>query len=338
MYTQADEPGWHPVTHMVELLAELSGARVTRVPYRAEARLADKLAGMAPLRRRGAEDLLLVCPAPGHLQALTKAPGWRSGYRSVSAWIIDSWWDDRIPRVARGQGKFDRIFISEPENLDRWLQITGAEVSHLPVGSDVLGNGVDASRARPVDVLRVGRMAPAWENDDVVGAACRERGLTFEGRPPMVRGASPAMQTLWHREGRAKFVLAFSNSVSQADYTHPTAEYFTPRWADALACGATTVGQLPRSATSRSLWDGAAIDVPVDDLSTSIDYLMQLASDWTPATALRNRSGALLVLDWRHRFNVVAQTLGVSWPSLTAELNQLENEAARIQILLNTPN
>jgi hypothetical protein len=46
---------------------------------------------------------------------------------------------------------------------------------------------------------------------------------------------------------RAKFVLAFSNRVHQAGYTHPEREYLTARWVDSLAHGAVIAGIAPQS-------------------------------------------------------------------------------------------
>ena len=329
MYTQADEPGWFPITHMVELLARLSGAELVRVPFDHRYSALDKLAGLAP-RRRGREDLVVVCPQPGHLQALVEAGPWWSGYRSVTGWVIDSWWDERIPQLARARSSFDLLCISEAENIDSWRTTTGAEVIHLPVGADVLGNGADTAGEREIDVLRVGRMPAAWDDDERTDVACRAAGLRFHGRPAMRTSTADGMRTLWDLEARAKFVLAFSNLASPAAYTHPTLEYFTPRWADAISCGATTVGQLPRTATTLALADSVAFDVPADDLGSGVDMIAAAARTWTPAVAAAHRRHALATLDWRHRFQVLADLIGADWPQLQESLADLTAEESRL--------
>lgn len=328
VYTLADEPGWYPVTHMVHLLARLSGAELTEVPMSREPGRFEKLAGVVP-RRRGAEDLLVVCPAPGHMQALTTLPRWWSRFRSVSAWVIDSWWDDRIPRLARAGRQFDAVFISEAENIETWRNRTGTTVDHLPVGADVLGNRYDVDAARPDDVLRVGRMPAGWDDDDLVARELARHGLRFAGRPPLVPGFEAGMQALWEAERRARVVLAFSNLVSPASYTHPTLEYVTPRWADALASGASTAGVLPRTATAATLWPGSSIEVPLD-VRSGVETIAEALSGWTTDTVRRNRAGALTVLDWRHRFSAIARHLDQSWEPLEGELESIAAELVLI--------
>ena len=329
VYTRADEPGWYPVTHMVHLLTRLSGATLAEVSASRETGWAEKLASVVP-RRRGTEDLLVVCPAPGHMQALTSLPRWWSGFRSVSAWVIDSWWDERIPRLARGGRQFDTVFITEAENIEAWRSSTGVPVEHLPVGADVLGNRFDPGAPRRDDVLRVGRMPQGWDDDDLVSRELARHGLRFAGRPPMVSGVSEGMRVLWEAERRAKFVLAFSNLVSPAPYTHPTLEYVTPRWADALASGASTVGVLPRTSTGRMLWPGSYVDVPLD-LRDGVEAIARAAANWTPQVARENRTGALAVLDWRHRFAALSAWAGTQWEPLERELDGLAAERASLE-------
>lgn len=328
VYTRADEPGWYPITHMVHLLAKVSGATLTEVPAARDSRRAERLASVFP-RRRGAENLLVVCPAPGHLQALSSLPRWWSRFASVSAWVIDSWWDERIPRMARGGRQFDQLFITEPENIDAWRSSTGSPVEHLPVGADVLGNRFDIEATRPDDVLRVGRMPHGWDDDDVVARELARHGLRFAGRPPLVDGVSEGMRVLWEAERRAKFVLAFSNLVSPAPYTHPTLEYVTPRWADALSSGATTVGVLPRTATARTLWPTSNVDIPLG-LTAGVEAIARAAEGWTPEVALTNRANSLGVLDWRHRFALISKWAGGQWESLEEDLERLDRERATL--------
>lgn len=328
VYTRADEPGWYPITHMVHLLARLSRATLTEVPADRVAGRLERLASVVP-RRRGAEDLLVVCPAPGHMQALTSLPRWWSSYRCVSAWVIDSWWDERIPQLARGARQFDRVWITEPENIDAWRSRVGGEVEHLPVGADVLGNVFDVDAPRPVDVLRVGRMPEGWDDDAEVARVFAEHGLRFAGRPPMEKEYDEGMRVLWEAERRAKFVLAFTNLVSPAPYTHPTSEYVTPRWADAISSGATTVGVLPRTATARSLWPAASLDVPLE-LGQGVVAIAEAAARWTPQVACNNRANALRVLDWRHRFKIIQQALGARWEALDQEVAELDTRQASL--------
>lgn len=330
VYTQADEPGWFPITHMVELLARLSDAELVRVPFAHRHTALERLAASIPLRRRGNEDLLVVCPQPGHLQALTHAPQWWSGYRSVTGWVVDSWWSEWIPRLARRRGRFDLLWISEQENREAWQRSTGTQILHLPMGSDVLGNMASTTAPRPIDLLRVGRMPPAWDDDKRTAEACRGAGLVFRGRPPMASSTSEGMRALWSQEAQTKFVLAFSNLASPARYTHPSLEYFTPRWADAIACGASTVGRLPRTSSTADLPETCWADVSANDMDRGIQAIADLAQRWTPRAAARNRQHALTALDWRHRFKKIANQLELTWPRLDEELSSIEAERSRL--------
>ncbi len=330
VHTHSADLGWQPINHMVGLLSELAGADVHVVPYERSWSRLDKLASVVPRMRRGAEDVLVVCPVPGNLMSLVDLPGWR-GLRSVSAWVIDSWWDDRIPRLAKRLGQFDTIYISEAENIDAWRTATGTEIVHLPIGADTLGNHFDPGRERDIDLLRVGRMPPAWSDDELVSAEAARRGLRFAGRPPTSPTAAGAMQLLWSWERRARFVAAFSNRVSAAAYTHPTREYLTPRWADAWSSGARSLGTLPASASADLLAGESNVEVPWDDVGAGLDVLSEQVRAWTPTSAVQTRLHALAHLDWRHRFSVIEKQLDEQWDALALDHRRILDEQAALR-------
>lgn len=334
VHTHSEDLGWQPINHMVSLLSRLSGTDVVSVPYEKPWSRLEKLASVVPRAHRGVQDLLVVSPVPGNLLSLTEFPGWRHTLRKVSAWVIDSWWDDRIPRLAKRLGQFDTIYISEAENIDAWREITGADIVHLPIGADVLGNAFDPSAGRDIDLLRVGRMPEMWEDEVLVGTEAARRGLRFMGRPPLAANASEAMDMLWSWERRARFVAAFSNRVSAAAYTHPTREYLTPRWADAWSSGARTVGALPATSSAALLAGESNIELPFDDVGAAMDLLAAHVHAWTPATAVRTRLHALAHVDWRHRFSVIQDGFGEQWEALGAEHRQLVREQEDLRALV----
>ena len=106
-----------------------------------------------------------------------------------------------------------------------------------------------SAACRPVDLLRVGRQPDAWDDDQRSDAACRLAGLRFAGRPPFFpenfKDSSAGHRDLCARYARAKFVLAHSNIVAPASYTHPSKEYISARWTDALAAGSVVAGIPP---------------------------------------------------------------------------------------------
>lgn len=319
---------------MVSLLSRISGAKVTTVSDERQWSRLERLGAVVPRQRFGSADVLVVCPVPEHLMALVAAPRWRSGLRRVSAWVIDSWWDDRIPRIAKAARQFDTIFVSEAENIDRWRDATRADVVHLPIGADILANPFDPTQERDIDLLRVGRMPVAWDDDEIVARECTRRGLRFQGRPPSSEDAALAMPWLWSWERRTRFVLAFSNLVSPADYTHPRLEYLTPRWADAWGSGAVTIGALPQTQSSAAVAEACSVKIPWNDLSAGLDAVADLVAQWQPNMALEVRRQAVLHMDWRHRFAVMEREFGAHWSGLSDELDQLKEEERDLQNLI----
>ena len=194
-------------------------------------------------RRRGRDQCLIVAPQPAQLNAILTAPGAIRGYERTAAWVIDSFWDDRIPRVARNRGHFDHLFITDSELKDTWQRTTRTPTSWLPFGTDTLA--MKPRRNRPVDLQRVGRQPVAFNDDAEVGAAASALGLVFRGRVPRADTAAGNQRALWNAMARAKFTLAFNNVVSPEENTHPTRHYLTARWTDALANGATVAGMMP---------------------------------------------------------------------------------------------
>ena len=83
----------------------------------------------------------------------------------------------------------------------------------------------------------------------------------------------------------AKLTLSFTNLVSPAVYTHPTRDYVTGRWTDALASGALVAGIPPQcEAGSRMLWDEGLVRLPTTDLGDGLDAIATAVSTWRPET------------------------------------------------------
>lgn len=329
------DAGWSPVWRMVALLGHYLGADPMELDVRGKVSSWKK--ATAPIRKRGSHGgvLVLVASDPGQLNALLQRGVAAHRYERVVAWVVDSFWWDRIPRIA-SSGLIDRIYVTDPGDVSAWLRSGVNGVRCLPWGTDALAAARHPEAARPlvpkeVDVLRVGRQPPAWDDDRHVARAARRRGLTFHGRPSFGTTAEQAYCSLTHELARSRFVLAFSARVSPADYTHPTADYLTGRWLDALAHGCTVAGARPLSAAADLLlWDGATLELPVDDVDEGMAALAAAVQDWTPATAQRNRRAALLGLDWRWRFAELLRDIEVDSPSLRSDIDVLSSTAERM--------
>jgi hypothetical protein len=321
VYGLAPGGGWHPITWMVRLLAELLEAELVVVPLTRPSNAWRRGADLGP-RRRGRETCLVVAPQPRYLNALLTRDYWIRGYGHVAGWVIDSFWVERIP-ARRTLRRFDRLFVTDQEVVEDWRQAAGLPVTWLPWGADVLRLGTGGGD-RPVDLQRLGRQPEGWEDDDAVRSACAALGLRYEGRPAMHDDASANQAAVMQSLSRAKFVLAFSNAVSPAPYTHPTREYLTGRWTDALAAGAVVAGIAPRcGAATELLWEGATLELTDTDRAHGLERIAEAVRAWSPAVARENHARALERLDWRRRFAELAAALGVGSARLEAELDAL---------------
>jgi hypothetical protein len=193
-------------------------------------------------------------------------------------------------------------------------------VDWLPWGSDVLRLGSD-NADRPHDLLRLGRQPPSWEDDTATAVLCESMHLQFRGRPPYVDDPTEGQRALMNIMAQTKFTLSFSNLVNRAPQTHPHHAYITGRWTDALSAGAIVAGIPPRSDSVRALlWEDAMLDLGSVDRRRGLDVLVSAVRDWTPQRAKQNHLQSLQVLDWRWRFENIANVTGVRPHKLDTEL------------------
>lgn len=327
VYTHPGGRGWDTVTLMAELAARLLGGNLLRFANDAPYTKAFAARDLMP-RRHASGVCLVIAPQPAQLSALLEAPLLGRRFDVVAGYVIDSFWTDRIPRLARQRGRYDHLFVTDGELADEWAAVTGTPTTWLPFASDVLAQPVpDGDRA--VDVQRVGRQPQTWDDDEESSAAAARHGLVLRGRPPFFTEPAANQAGLTTAMAAAKYTLSFSNAASPAPYTHPTREYLTGRWTDALAVGATVAGIAPRcDATRELLWPEATLELSSTDRDVGLAEIAEAAAGWTPALARHHHHMALERLDWRHRFKTVADTLGLTAPVLEAELAQLRARSA----------
>ncbi|MDP5308347.1 hypothetical protein [Paracoccus spongiarum] len=320
--------GWAPIVGLGHLAARLFGGRVVEYPaaYPGKVR---KLWGMRP-RGRGREDagLLALLYGPSDITKLRQSGAFRGDYRFVVGWIIDSFWEDRNVRGIEFQG-IDHLFIIREEERAYYRRATGRPVTALNWGADVLGQGTDRAD-RPVDLLRLGRQPQDWDDDDRTAAAAAEFGLRFAGRPPYHADLAQNLRAIMASYGTAKFLTAHTNLVSAEPNTHPTKEYITARWTDALAAGCSIAGVQPgRDSTYRNLfWPGATLEFDRVDLRHNLAAIAEAVAAWTPEQARQNHRMALRRLDWRHGLRKIADAMSVEAPALDADLAEIARRAA----------
>jgi hypothetical protein len=250
-------------------------------------------------------------------------PDWRRSFSRVVAWVFDSFWTNWIPPWATATRIFDHVFVTEREDLHTWRRKIHAPVDWLPWGSDVLNLG-SSNPARDIDLLRFGRQPKEWDDDLANERVCQSSGINFHGRPQSLSDATDNERGLMGMLSQAKFALAFSNRVSPNPQTHPTREYITGRWTDALAAGATVVGVPPRSDSVQSiLWPGALADVGTVNQTEGLKVIDSMVRAWNPDCARHNYIRSLETLDWRLRFKTLAEALDVHSLRLDTELARL---------------
>jgi hypothetical protein len=320
--------GWEPITHMVNVAAELFEAEIIVLDSKTPKSIWVKLEMLLLKRdKRGSEETcLLICPDASSFLSITQIKGWRKRFRCLAVWIIDSFWLDRIPKAARLSRPFDHIFITSEEDVAAWTEAMQTPTTCLAWGSNVLGLG-SIYLNREWDLARIGRQPPEWDDDENTKRLCTDLKLTFHGRVQSYDTAEKNQQALMRLYQQSKYLLAFSNSAHPNHYTHPTRQYITGRWTDALACGAIVAGIAPNEPSiKRLLWDGATLDLKSIKINEGLPIIAEAAKLWKPEQAIKNHLLALERLDWRWRFVEIAAVLKESPKRLSEEIKLLKHK------------
>src|SRR5450755_1740351 len=322
--------GWSPINYMVNLASQLLEAGLELAPRDNRLSIQQRLYSILSQRKsngREHEACLLICSSPSDLLTIFKIPGWRKRFRFIAAWVIDSFWLEWIPATIRLSLPFDHIFITSGEDIDGWYRCLGIRPTWLPWGTDVLTLG-SAKAGRTWDLTRVGRQPPDWDDDKITADCAGQLSIRFHPRPeefledPLRNHAS-----LMKLYADSKYLLAFSNLVNPTAYTHPTREYVTGRWEDALGCGAVVAGVSPRGESIDSLlWPGATLDLGGTDRTHGLDLISEALKNWDSNVPRLNYANSLRRLDWRQRFRVIASVFGVMPSRLETELQALDAE------------
>lgn len=320
-----DEPGWAPIRHMAELLCSYLQVKPIVVDLAASLDKKTKLLATVPRLKKGERTALVIACDPGQLNAIAQSDFILRPYRNIIGWVIDSFWVDRIPRIARSLKTYDHIYVTDPADMQDWQAAGVPSVSCLAWGADVWGNIEErVISTKNVDLLRVGRQPEAWDDDQQTARAAAELGLIFSGRPAFGTSSSQAAQNLASSLKTAKCVLAFSNRVSPASYTHPRREYVTGRWMDALAWGCTVVGLVPHTAVvDKYFWPGATLDIDPENLEDGLQAVQDYLTSWESGQAEKQIIKALRNLDWRHRFSELANDMDWTLERLKKDLESI---------------
>lgn len=330
-YHGKDIAGWVPITHLVDLTCRLLGGGLQQTgdaPISQRALLGRWLRQAPPGGDKGA---LFIARSPNEVRQFLSLPTFPSPWRFRALWIIDSFRTSDLPSP-RLLSQFDVVAYCQAYDRPIYEAAVGERALLLPWGTNALELG-SWDRPRPYDVLRLGRQPDAWEDDARSTKAAAGHGLTFHGRPPFVALSDMQRALMQDWYGQAKFIIAHSNLAAPAPYTHPTKEYITARWTDAIAAGAVVAGAQPHRDLALLDWPEATVDFKEIHLERNFDQLAGAVADWRPETALRNHIGALERLDWRWRLKTLCARLGIEAPALQRDLLALNT---RISILRQT--
>lgn len=318
--------GWSPVLELAQLAARLWQTTPRYIHPTAPFGKLRQLASMAPRVRGEKPALLIIVSNPGDLLALADRRVLFGRFSRVGAWIIDSFWDDLIPRFARQTRNIDHLWITDHELLDHYRSTTGTPCDWAPWGTDALRLTRLPAVERDLDVLRLGRQPTLLDDDDAVRSALGEFGLSYEGRFPIQPTWQANQHAVHSRLARAKVVLASGNAASPAAYTHPRRDYISARFTDAIASGTPIAGQPPDcEAARRLLPERGLVWLDLDSPTATIAALRAAVAEWTPELARALQDHALREMDWRHRLGQISAALAVTTPTLQREQQQLDD-------------
>lgn len=326
--------GWGPIERLSTLAADVFSAPLITVPARKSvSRFFWAKAGVPRSKGKDSgKSALLIVGVPGQLFALLEDPLWLGRYEQVSVWVIDSFWNERIPKAVRGTKRIDWIWVTDSNDVPDWQSHFGNRVGVLPWGTDALGITTEYSAtSKRIDLLRVGRQPLEYDDDALTLETASRLGIRFEGRPSFGTDEAESQRNLYRALATAKSVLAFSNLLDGSTYTHPTKEYVTGRWLDALASGAAIGGVFPSTETAMSLVpESGRFAVNPQDRGRGLGEVKSWLQDWNEEKASVLRKHALAHLDWRHRLASIDAHFSIGSRQLNEELQQLGEISSRL--------
>lgn len=322
--------GWGPVAHMVRMATNLLEAEFHDTSdFRASKWDHHKMALRRPKKGPPKTGIsILVAQGPPNIYRFTALPEFRDPRHLRALWIIDSFRTEDLPNQ-RIMKHFDVIAYSQSYDRPFYEKEYGDRALHLGWGTDALDLGSDRPD-RSFDLLRVGRQPSEWDDDTRTLQATTTAGLRFQGRPPPAE-----IPDQWQKEmmgrwySQSKYVVAHSNLVDDANYTHQDKEYITGRWTDSIGAGAVVVGRQPRTDLQLLTWPEAVLDFDRVDLKHNVEAIAEACQTWTPDIAKANFIGALKHLDWRWRIHRLAERLGLTTASLNQEMARLHARIAQ---------
>ena len=307
------------INRLLNLMKETLGATQVGIADAAPSAFTRLKHSAMPPRPAGNLVRLYMANRPSELSAAIADPDFDKPAKYRIAWIFESFWTDDIPKLCLSA--FDLIILTQSCDVPTYRDAGARDILVLPWGSDVLRLGAGNGH-RPVDVIGLGDQPKSLLPEAEFKKEAEELGVRYANAPSADLTVSQYFGTL----SGAKYVTLFSNLVSQRGGAHPTKEYFTGLWANALASGASVIGIAPHSDRSFSdiLWDGALIDVGSTDRGKFQSELRRAIANWSKDQPRRNYLRSLERLDWRWRIKTLCEHLATDTDALKSQLDEIQ--------------
>lgn len=271
------------------------------------------------------------------LRRMAAVPQWRS-IADLRIAIVTELWPPAIevsrPTLDEIGHDVDHVFVAVDGVVSDLERTSGVAVSFLPPAADAFAAPVVRPRARPFDVVNLGRRDPAQHA--VLRSWAHERGTSYhapETPAPRVGDHAAHRREYLTRVGSGRFHVANVARFDDPDVAQGHREYGY-RYFEALATGAVVVGDHPPIGMQRRVFgdDVPFLHLPVGATALP-DDLDRVLSDLDVATdlAVRSRRLALQGHDVLHRWLEIARTVEVGeFAGVARRREALERCAARV--------
>lgn len=248
------------VVDFEDAIAQASDADLVPVPLRSRRSRAQAVLRGHPQRavsapRSNYDVCLLVAMAPEWLPGLRYILHLRRVCRRVAVYLFDAWLSD-LPALIRDRhiwSLIDDLFVSFHHAVGPYSERLPCRVHYLPQAIDARWFHPHR-RARPIDVLSIGRRLPEVHGHLLELARARDLFYFFQ-----THSAPHAIDLRENQELLGRLCQSSRVHVSwSVDRTNPTRRTegaaITARWFESAACGAAVIGTAPHGDEFRRLF------------------------------------------------------------------------------------
>ncbi len=273
------------------------------------------------------------------LAIIETIPGWERLADRRIAILSEAWpsWFPLLERVIESVvSRFDHVFVPFESAVDELARRSGARVSYLPHGVDVLACQPSfGGDARRIDVSNRGRRDPAQHEAFLQWAAATDSFYLYDTAGfGAVASHAQHRRHYYEQAARSRFFVANHARFDQESLRTGHVE-FGLRYFEALSAGAIMVGEHPsRERCERVLGHvPGLLDMPLGSADLP-DAMTELLADADEAERVmrEHRTLALSRHDVVHRWVEVAAALELDLgPAAARRLERLEKEADAVR-------